>query len=96
MVRVRFMFDSNYNICIVSLATESMGLVKWRTYSKVAHLCKPGKIDVHHGLTYFCLVSDVTLIPLKNSKLRPSIILILTTLNFHKIQNLGKKNCFNV
>ena len=28
MVRVRFMFDSNYyiHVCIVSLATESMGL----------------------------------------------------------------------
>ena len=30
------MFGSNYNTCIVSLGTESIGGMNWRTDSKVA------------------------------------------------------------
>ena len=42
-------------------------------------LCKHGKIDVRHfGLTYFCLVSDVTLFPLKNSKLKGTATLMIS------------------
>ena len=64
------------------------------SYYDTRSLCKHGKLkSAILGVTYFCQVSDVTLFPRKNSKLRPSIILIL---GFNNIQlswntKLGKK-----
>ena len=54
------------------------------SYYENRSLCKHGKIAVRHFfLTYFRLGSDVILFPLKSSKLRQSIILIL---GFNNIQ----------
>ena len=58
------------------------------SYYENRSLCTPGKIDVRHfGLTYFRLMSDVTLFPLND---RHNFNVGLTTFNFHNIQNWGK------
>ena len=54
------------------------------SYYDTRSLCKHGKLkSAILGVTYFCQVSDVTLFPRKNSKLRPRIIFIL---GFNNIQ----------
>ena len=83
-------------LCITSIRLQINPYLEPTSYYENGSLCKHGKIDVRHfGLTYFRLVSDVTLLTLKNSNLRPSIlsllIWVLITFNFHKIQKWRKK-----